>query len=133
MVIDDTFLNELTAKARSSQRLRVNFDLRDSSTDQSQRMLNVLEPGTSLPVHRHTYSSETVVIIRGSVSEQFYDDDGRVTESITLSAKEGPKILVVPQGRWHRLICNEPGSVLFVSKNGQYCPLSPSDIMSIDE
>ncbi len=68
MIIDKRILDELTAQAKVSPRLRMNLDMRNSAEDQSQRMLNALEPGTALPIHRHHASSETVVILRGGSS-----------------------------------------------------------------
>lgn len=82
MLIDSTLLDNLTEEARRSPRLRMNYDLRNSSGDGSQRMLNAMEPGTLIPVHRHTKSSETVVVIRGAIRQNFYDDGGNVTESV---------------------------------------------------
>lgn len=86
MLIDSTLLDNLTEEARRSPRLRMNYDLRNSSGDGSQRMLNAMEPGTLIPVHRHTKSSETVVVIRGAIRQNFYDDGGNVTESVIYRA-----------------------------------------------
>ena len=78
MNIDKQLLDDLTAQAKASPRLRVNLDLRSSDGDSSQRMLNALEPGTVLPIHRHQKTSETVVVLRGRVVEEYYDDLERV-------------------------------------------------------
>ena len=118
----------LSAEAKASPRLRVNYDLRNSAEDQSQRMLNALEPGTVMPIHRHRFSSETQVLLRGSLREDFYDDAGRVTESFLLQAG-GPQFgLQIPKGQWHSLECLSPGTVILESKDGPYVPLAPVDL-----
>ncbi len=128
MVIDSQLLDSLSAQAKASPRLRMNFDLRNSPSDGSQRMLNALEPGTELPIHRHMKSSETVVILRGSATQYFYDDAGQVTEQVMM-AVGGPCIgMSVEAGRWHRLVPHEPGTVILECKDGPYEPLSPADI-----
>jgi cupin fold WbuC family metalloprotein len=81
MIIDTQILDELTAKAKESPRLRAAMDLRNSPDDQSQRMLNALEPGTVMPIHRHKGTSETCVCVRGHFEEYFYDSEGRLTET----------------------------------------------------
>ena len=75
MVIDEKVLDALTAQAKESPRLRMNLDLRNSPEDGSQRMLNALEPGTVMPIHRHKGSSETVVCVRGRFEEYLYDEN----------------------------------------------------------
>ena len=129
MVIDNRLLDELSAEAKASPRLRMNMDLRNSAADQSQRMLNALEPGTVMPIHRHRTSSETVVIIRGKIQWVFYDDDGNETERVTLDANGEPRCLNVEKGRWHSLECLESGSVLFECKDGEYRPLTEEEIL----
>ena len=131
MTIDQQTLNSLTAQAKSSPRLRMNFDLRNSPEDQSQRMLNALEPGTILPIHRHRGSSETVVIIRGKIQWIFYDDNGVETERVTLDANGDLRMLNVERDRWHSLVCLEPNSVLFECKDGVYEPQRPEDILTL--
>ena len=74
MKIDNILLDKLSAEAQASPRLRMNMDLRNSASDSSQRMLNAIEPGSVVPVHRHRGSSETVVVLRGRVVEEYYDD-----------------------------------------------------------
>ena len=113
----------MTAKAKESPRLRMNLDLRNSPEDGSQRMLNALEPGTVMPIHRHLSSSETVAILRGKICWHFYDDSGKETESVVLDANGEPRCLNVEKGRWHSLESLESGSVLFESKDGVYRPL----------
>ena len=129
MVISQPILDDLSAQAKASPRLRMNLDLRNSPEDSSQRMLNALEPGTVLPIHRHLRSSETVVILRGRIQWIFYDDAGSETERVTLDADGPLRMLVVEQGRWHSLLCLDPGSVLFESKDGKYEPLGAGEVM----
>ena len=129
MIIDKAVLYNLTAQAKASPRLRMNLDLRNYPSDGSQRMLNALEPGTVMPIHRHRTSSETVVIIRGKIQGVFYDDDGNETERVTLDANGEPRCLNVEKGRWHSLECLESGSVLFECKDGAFAPLGEGDIL----
>lgn len=129
MIIDKQILDDLSAQAKASPRLRMNMDLRNSPSDGSQRMLNALEPGTVMPIHRHRASSETVVIIRGKIQWVFYDDDGNETERVTLDANGELRCLNVEKGRWHSLECLESGSVLFECKDGGYRPLGEGEIM----
>lgn len=131
MIIAKEILDELTTKAKESPRLRCNLDMRNSADDQSQRMLNALEPGTVMPIHRHLASSETVVIIRGRIRWLFYDVQGRITESTELCSDGDVRMLNVEKGRWHSLECLESGSVLFESKDGPYHPLEEDEIMNL--
>lgn len=131
MVIDKNILDNLTAQAKSSPRLRMAMDLRNTPEDGSQRMLNALEPGTVMPIHRHLESSESVVLLRGKIKWIFYDEEGNETESIILDANGEPRMLNAEQGRWHSLVCLESGSVLFECKNGAYHPLRENEIMNI--
>ena len=130
MKITQTVLDELTAKAKESSRLRMNLDLRDSAEDSSQRMLNAIEPGPPLPIHRHQKTSETVVCIRGRLVEEFYDDLERIcTERIELSPNGPVVALSIPAGQWHTVQALESGTVILEIKNGKYEPLSDVDIL----
>ena len=129
MQLDSSLLDSLTAQAKASPRLRMNMDLRNSPEDRSQRMLNALEPGTVIPIHRHHDSSETVVILRGRIRWIFYDEDGQETERVVLDANGEPRMLNVEKDRWHSLECLESGSVLYESKDGPYHPLEEDEIM----
>lgn len=126
MVIDNRVLGQLSEQAKESPRLRMNMDMPE---DKSQRMLNALEPGTIMLIHRHHGSSETVVILRGKICWHFYDDAGNKTESIVLDANGEPRMLNVEKDRWHSLECLESGSVLYESKDGPYHPLEEDEIM----
>ena len=127
MIIDQNILNALTALAKASPRLRMNMDLRNSPEDQSQRMLNAIEPGTELPIHRHRTSSETVVCLRGHFEEYFYDAEGRLTDTIDMVP--GGTIINIPIGQWHNLKSLESGTVLMEVKDGPYVPLGEEDIL----
>ncbi len=129
MVITQAILDELSAQAKANPRLRQNLDLRNSPADSSQRMLNALEPGTVMPIHRHLSSSETVAILRGKICWHFYDDSGKETESVVLDANGEPRCLNVEKGRWHSLECLETGSVLFECKDGKYRGLRGEDML----
>lgn len=130
MKITQTILDELTAKAKESPRLRMNLDLRNSSEDSSQRMLNAIEPGSPLPIHRHQNTSETVVCLRGRLVEEFYDDLERTcTERIELSPNGPVVALNIPAGQWHTVQSLESGTVILEMKNGKYEPISDVDIL----
>ncbi len=131
MIIDQKILDDLSAQAKASPRLRMNMDLRNSAADQSQRMLNALEPGTVMPIHRHLSSSETVAILRGKICWHFYDESGKETESVVLDANGDLRCLNVEKGRWHSLECLESGSVLFECKDGPYAPLGEGEVMKL--
>ena len=129
MKITQALLDDLTAQAKASPRLRMNLDLRNSPTDQSQRMLNAIEPGSPLPIHRHRKSSETVVCLRGRLRELFYDDAGTVTETIEL-APDSPVVAVsIPIGQWHTVQVLASGTVIMEVKDGPYEPTEPEDIL----
>ena len=143
MKITNALLDSLTVQAKASPRLRMNMDLRNSAEDKSQRMLNAIEPGSLLPIHRHQHSSETVVCLRGRLVEEFYDELERTcTEAIELSPNgpviavnipipNGPVIAVnIPIGQWHTVRSLESGTVILEVKDGSYEPLGPEDILS---
>lgn len=130
--INNALLEHLTEQAKASPRLRMNYDLRNSQEDGSQRMLNAIEPGSPLPIHRHKYTSETVVCLRGRFVEEFYNELERIcTDAIELTPG-GPNSMVnVPAGQWHTVRALESGSVLLEMKDGKYEPLGPEDILSL--
>lgn len=91
--------------------------------------VNALEPGTVMPIHRHRNTLETVVIVRGSLVERFYDEEGKLTEEVLMVPGGENPIVQVEKGRWHSLECLEPNTVLFESKDGKYEPLAEEEIM----
>lgn len=130
MKITQAIMDELTAQAKASPRLRMNRDLRNSPEDQSQRMLNAIEPGSPLPIHRHQKTSETVVCLRGRLVWEFYDELERIcTETIELSPNGPIVALNVPLGQWHTVKALESGSVIMEFKDGAYEPLGDEDVL----
>ena len=130
MNITQAILDKLTEQAKASPRLRMNLDLRNSAEDKSQRMLNAIEPGSPLPLHRHQKTSETVVCIRGRLVEEYYDELERIcTEAIELSPN-GPVVAVnIPAGQWHTIRALESGTVIMEVKDGPYEPIGPEDML----
>lgn len=128
--INQVVLDKLTDQAKASPRLRMNLDLRNGPEDKSQRMLNAIEPGSPMPIHRHKYSSETVVCLRGRLVEEFYDDLERMcTDAIELTPT-GPNVAInIPAGQWHTVRSLESGTVLLECKDGPYEPLGEEDIL----
>ena len=132
MKITQVLLDSLTEQAKASPRLRMNYDLRNSPEDKSQRMLNAIEPGSPLPIHRHRKSSETVVCLRGRLVWEYYDECERVcTETIELSPNGPVVALNVPIGQWHTVRALESGSVILETKDGAFEPLGPEDILTL--
>ena len=142
MIIDQKFLDSLSAHAKANPRLRQSYDLRTTPDDKSQRMLNALEPGTIMPIHRHRNTSETMVMVRGKLIERFYDDNGNITEEfvmepqsnlLNLSNNSEPYVSVVniEAGQWHSLEVLSSGTVIFEAKDGAYEPLSNIDILTL--
>ena len=139
MIIDNIILDKLTAQAKESPRLRMNLDLRNSAADSSQRMLNAIEPGSVVPIHRHQKTSETVVVLRGRVVEEYYDDAGVLVESFVLGdchVADAPHndvpmacALNIPAGQWHTLRTLESGTVILEMKDGAYEPIGECDIL----
>lgn len=119
MIINQELLNTLLDKAKENPRLRMNYDLRTSSEDGGQRMLNALFPGTEVSVHRHPISNENVILIKGRLDEVFYDENGQEVKRIHLSLANGNLGCVVPKGFWHTVEVIEP-SVIFEAKDGRY-------------
>ena len=148
MKIDNTLLDDLTAQAQASPRLRMNMDLRNSAADTSQRLLNAIEPGSVVPIHRHQKTSETVVVLRGRVVEEYYDDAGVLAESFVLGDchvadaprndvnRDAPRndvpmayALNIPAGQWYTLRALESGTVILEMKDGAYEPIGAGDVM----
>ena len=132
MKITQAILDNLTEQAKASPRLRMNMDLRNSDADQSQRMLNAIEPGSPLPIHRHKHTSETVVCLRGRLVWEYYDELERIcTETIELSPNGQVVALNIPAGQWHTVRALESGSVILEMKEGVYEPLQDCDVLKM--
>ena len=119
IAIDKTLISNLLAQAAANPRLRQNYDLRSSSEDGSQRMLNALQPGTVVPIHRHPHSNESIVLLCGKAEEIFYDGEGRETERLLMDPEAGSYCCVVPAGSWHTIVALEP-TVIMEVKDGRY-------------
>ena len=119
MEINKEFLDSLFEQAKENPRLRQNLDLRTSSADTSQRMLNALLPGTVVPIHRHPQSTENVFLLCGKIVEVLCDENGNKIERIHLDSTVGNYGCVVPQGAWHTVEVLEP-SVIYEAKDGKY-------------
>lgn len=132
MKITQAILDKLTEEAKTSSRLRMNLDLRNSADDQSQRMLNAIEPGSVVPIHRHQKTSETVVCLRGRLVEEYYDELERIcTEAIELSPNGPVVALNIPAGQWHTVRALESGTVILEVKDGPYEPIQDVDILKM--
>lgn len=130
--ITQALLDKLTEQAKASPRLRKNMDLRNSADDKSQRMLNAIEPGSPMPIHRHQKTSETVVCLRGRLVWEFYDELERIcTDYIELSPNGQVVAMNVPAGQWHTVKALESGSVILECKEGAYEPLQDCDILQM--
>ena len=129
--IDTALLDSLTEQAKSSPRQRMNYDLRNSSEDTSQRMLNAIEPESVVPIHRHKKTSETLVVLRGRVIEEYYDDSGVCYESVEVSPQGPVYALNIPAGTWHTLRSLESGTVILEMKDGAFEPIGDDDVMHL--
>lgn len=135
MKLDNKIFDKILEKAQGSPRRRMHYDLRTQASlgipweDQSQRMLNVLMPETVIPIHRHNETSETVIVCRGKVREEFYDDAGNKIAEFVLEAGGDCPGVQVPRGVYHTCICIEPGSVIFEAKDRPYDPMLTEDFL----
>ena len=129
MTIENLLLDKLTAQAKESPRLRMNYDLRNSDADTSQRMLNAIEPGSEIPIHRHQTTSETLVVLRGRFEECYYSSDGEVLQIYEVAAGGPVCALNIPSGQWHTLRSLESGTVILEMKDGAYEPMKDEDIL----
>ena len=132
MKITQAILDNLTEQAKASPRLRMNLDLRNSAGDQSQRMLNAIEPGSQLPIHRHQKTSETMVCLRGRLQVEFYDELERICTDSFVIEPNGINVAVsIPMGVWHTVHALESGTCILEMKDGAYEPLQDVDILSL--
>jgi len=128
MIINNELLDKVTAEAEASPRLRMNHNLHESLDAKAQRLINVLLPGTPLPVHRHRHTAETYVILRGKMFVVFYNDLGAQVERFLLDPSQGNYGVQIPKGQWHGVEVLEP-SAIFEVKDGPYTPLGPEDTL----
>jgi cupin fold WbuC family metalloprotein len=128
MLLDDKLLDRVSADAKASPRLRMNYNLHESLEAPVQRMLNALEPGTELPIHRHRHTAETYTLLRGRMKVIFYDEKGRMKEEFLLDPAQGVYGVNIPIGTWHGVEVLESAVILEV-KEGPYQPIAPEDVM----
>jgi cupin fold WbuC family metalloprotein len=129
MLIDNKLLDQVTEQANENERLRMNYNLHDSLDTKTQLLLNVLEPGTILPIHRHRHTAETYIVLRGSINIIFYDDSKTPVLQNLDNSKEGDYGVHIPSGQWHTLEVKESGTVIFEVKDGPYKPLGEEDVL----
>ena len=128
-LINEELLDRVTGEAKRSPRLRMNYNFHETLDAKAQRLLNALEPGTVLPVHRHSQTAETYLVLRGVIKVLFYDDRKRLLETFLLDPREGNYGVHSPKGQWHTLEVLESGTVIFEVKDGPYQPLGKDDIL----
>ena len=131
MIIDEKLLGKVSAEAKESPRLRMNYNFHQSLDEKCHRFLNAVEPGTEVPIHRHPTKDETFVLLRGRVIVRTYNDDGSVLDSVELCPDEGKYGVNIPKGVWHNLECIEPDSVFFECKEGPFVPHEIDGVMKM--
>ena len=130
MLINKQLLDTVSQQATESPRLRMNYNFHDSLEAKAQRLLNAVQPGTELAVHRHQETDETYLVIRGSIKVLFYNDDKEVTGEFVLDPKTEVYGIHIPEGHWHTLEVLEEDTVIFEVKDGPYKVLSEEDVLS---
>ncbi len=128
-LINNELLNQVTTEAENSPRRRMNYNFHPSPDSGAQRLLNALEPGTELAVHRHIHTAETYILLRGKIKVIFYNDRKEMTESTLLDPLQGEYGINIPAGQWHTLEVLEKGSVIFEVKDGPYTPFTPENTL----
>ena len=131
MIIDEYLLNTVSMQAKESSRLRMNYNFHESLEDKCHRMLNAVEPGTQVPIHRHPTKDESFGVLRGKVKVTTYNDDGSVIESVVLCQEEGRYGVDIKKGVWHNLESLEPDSVIFECKEGPFVPHEVEGILVV--
>lgn len=121
-IIDEQLLNSVSDQAKSSPRLRMNYNFHQSLDEKCHRFLNAVEPGTVVPIHNHPTKDESFVVLRGKVKVSTYNDDGSIKESVVLNPKEGLYGVDIPKGVWHKVESLETGSCFFECKEGPFVP-----------
>lgn len=129
MVLDKTLLDEVSAQAKASPCLRRNFNLHESLDSKVQRLFNVMEPETVVPIQRHQNTAETMLLVRGGMKVYFHDSEGKIIDTFMLSPKEGVYGVHIPADQWHSVEVLERCIVMFEVKEGPYSPLSNEDII----
>ena len=130
MLLTEKMLNDLSAKAKESPRLRINFNLHEDTRDSVQRLFNAMEPGTKVPIHRHQNAAETIIVLRGKLTVSYFDSSKKETESFLLEAGSENFGVHVPKGVWHGVDVIATQTVILEVKEGPYEPLTETDILS---
>jgi cupin fold WbuC family metalloprotein len=128
-LIDHKLLNEVCKQASESERLRMNHNFHATMDAPAQRLLNALQIGTDLPVHRHKHTAETYILLRGELKVLYYNDGKTVSGSVVLNPSKGNYGIHIPAGQWHTIEVLAPDSVIFEVKDGPYMPLTDNDIL----
>ena len=128
-VIDESLLDSVSAQAKASPRLRMNYNFHQSLDDKCHRFLNAVEPGTEVPIHRHSTKDESFVVLRGKVKVTTYNDDGSVNESVVLCQEAGRYGVDIPKNVWHNIESLAPNSVIFECKEGPFVPHEVEGVM----
>ena len=132
-LIAEDLLNIVSAQAKASPRLRMNYNFHQTLEDKCHRFLNAVEPGTVVPIHKHPTKDESFVILRGKVRVTTHNDDGSVIEDVVLSQESGNYGVDIPKNVWHKLESLEPGSVIFECKEGPFVPHEEEGILEVPE
>ena len=130
-IIEESLLNSVTSQAKESPRRRMNYNFHQSLDDKCHRMLNAIEPGTDIPIHKHPTKDESFVVLRGKVRSTIYNDDGTILESVVLSHEDGLYGVDIPKGVWHKLESLESGSVVFECKEGPFVEHEQEGVMTL--
>lgn len=128
-LIDNQLLSEVSQQATENQRLRMNYNFHDALNAPAQRLLNALQIGTDLPIHRHRHTAETYILLQGELKVLYYNDNKEVIESVVLNPLKGNHGIHIPAGQWHTIEVLAPDSIIFEVKDGPYAPLNEEDIL----
>ena len=132
-IIDQALVDKVSSEAKASLRLRMNYNFHQSLEDKCHRMLNAVEPGYDILIHRHPDKDESFVVLRGKVRSTTYKNDGTVIESVVLSQEDGLYGVDIPKGVWHKLESLESGSVVFECKEGPFVPHEVDGILELEK
>ena len=131
MIIDEVLLDSVSEQAKSSSRLRMNYNFHQSLDEKCHRFLNAVEPGTVVPIHKHPTKDETFVLLRGKVRVSTHNDDGSILEEVVLCPEEGKYGVNIPKGVWHKVESLETGSCFFECKEGPFVPHEEDGILEL--
>jgi cupin fold WbuC family metalloprotein len=131
MIIDKKLLDQVSEQAKALPRLRMNYNFHQSLDELCHRMLNAVEPGTEVPIHRHPTKDESFVILRGKVRSTTYNDDGSIIDSVVLCQEDGVYGVDIPKNVWHKLESLEENSVIFECKQGPFVPHEEEGILEL--